>query len=60
VQLSGKVDAPESGNINAWIDQVHGTFKNDAIYRQAARLGQEWRKSHHSRARSRSRKIAGK
>lgn len=57
--LAGKIDAPESATINAWIDQVHGTFQNDATYRQAARLGHEWRKSHSGRAKSRSRKIAG-
>ena len=43
--LAGKVEGPESANINAWIDQVHGTFQNDDTYRQAARIGREWRKS---------------
>ena len=58
--LAGKVDGPASADINAWIDQVHGTFQNDKTYRQAARLGSEWRKSNRRRTESRSRKIAGK
>ena len=58
--LAGKVDAPKSANVNAWIDQVHGTFQDDATYRKAARLGQEWRKSHRSRPKPRSRKISSK
>jgi hypothetical protein len=58
--LVGNVETSESANRSAWIDQIHGTFQNDAAYRQAARLGREWRKSHRSPATSRSRKIAGK
>jgi hypothetical protein len=57
-QLAGKVDAPSSANINAWIDQVHGTFRNDANYRKAALLGQQWRKSHRSSRKSGARKVA--
>lgn len=30
--------------VNGWIDQIHGTFQNDPAYRQAARLGRQWRK----------------
>jgi len=59
-RLTGKVDAPESPNINSWIDQIHGIFQNDATYRQAACLGHEWHKSQRRRATSRSRQIAGK
>ena len=45
--LTNKVDAsPTSQNVNSWIDQIHGTFQNDASYRTAARLGRQWRKSH--------------
>jgi hypothetical protein len=35
----------ESAATNSWIDQVHGTFQNDSSYRQAARLGRQWRRS---------------
>ena len=38
-------------NINGWIDQIQGTFANDAGYRQAARFGREWRKSQGVRSR---------
>jgi hypothetical protein len=31
--------------MNGWIDQIHDTFQNDVSYRQAARLGRQWRKS---------------
>jgi hypothetical protein len=58
--LAGKVDAPEASHINAWIENVHGTFQNDATYRQAARLGYEWRRSQRVRAESRARRNAGK
>jgi hypothetical protein len=43
--LQGKT--PTSPNINSWIDQIHGTFKNDSTYRQAARLGRQWRRAQH-------------
>jgi hypothetical protein len=43
--LADKVKSSGTPEINAWIDQIHGTFQNDATYRQAARLGREWRKS---------------
>jgi len=42
-ELVGKLEA--SSNVNAWIDQIHGTFQNDATYRNAARLGRKWRKN---------------
>ncbi len=42
--LSGDSKA-NSPDINAWIDQIHGTFQDDATYRKAARLGRQWRKS---------------
>jgi hypothetical protein len=45
--LTNKLDAaPASQDMNGWIDQIHGTFQNDASYRTAARLGRQWRKSH--------------
>jgi hypothetical protein len=55
VHLAEKVDASPSPDSNAWIDEIHGTFQNDATYRKAARLGRQWRKS-----RSRSGKAASK
>jgi hypothetical protein len=48
-----------SKDINGWIDQIHGTFQNDASYRQAARLGRQWRKSKRPTA-SRARKAPSK
>ncbi len=47
-QLANKIEASTSNgstNINGWIDEIHGTFQNNDTYRQAARLGREWRKS---------------
>ena len=41
--LTEKVAATDSQDINAWIDEIHGTFKNDTTYRKAARFGREWR-----------------
>jgi hypothetical protein len=58
--LAGKVESSPSQDINAWIDKVHGTFQNDAIYRQAARLGREWRKSHRRPKATRPRKASPK
>ncbi len=55
--LTENVDSPASTDTNAWIDQIHGTFQNDTAYRQAARLGREWRKSHHRPALAGSRKA---
>ena len=44
--LAQRVNAsPASQDMNGWVDQIHATFQNDASYRQAARLGQQWRKS---------------
>jgi hypothetical protein len=43
--LAGKVEGSPSPDVNAWIDQIHGTFKDTVSYRQAARLGRRWRKS---------------
>ena len=44
--LAEKVNGSSTtGDMNAWIDQIHGTFQNDAMYKQAARRGQQWRKS---------------
>jgi hypothetical protein len=48
-----------SQGVNGWIDQIHGTFQNDAAYRQAARLGRQWRKSQRP-ASSRGRKASSK
>ena len=48
--LAERVNAsPASQDMNGWIDQIHSTFQNDASYRQAARLGRQWRKSQRSR-----------
>jgi hypothetical protein len=45
-RLAKKVNARRASNdINGWIDQIHGTFRDDAQYRQAARSGRQWRKS---------------
>jgi hypothetical protein len=44
--LSEAVNAsPLAQDVNGWIDQIHGTFQNNASYRQAAKLGRQWRKS---------------
>ena len=44
-QVANLVQKPASDlGINSWIDEIHGTFKNDAYYRDAARFGREWRK----------------
>jgi hypothetical protein len=58
--LAGKVGSPAPANMNAWIDDIHGTFQEDATYRRAARLGREWRKSGELIRGSRSRKAASK
>jgi len=58
--LAGDADSPSSANINAWIDQIHGTFQDDSDYRRAARLGRKWRKSQRGPAASRARKAVGK
>ena len=36
--------AASAPDINAWIDEIHGTFNDSESYRQAARLGRQWRK----------------
>lgn len=42
-QLAERVgDSPDS-RINAWIDDIHGSFQKDAAYLKASRLGREWR-----------------
>ena len=43
-QLADKVEGPSRG-VNGWIDEVQGTFQNDAAYRKAARLGRQWRRT---------------
>jgi hypothetical protein len=53
--LADKVEGVPSRGVNGWIDEVQGTFENDAAYRKAARLGRQWR-----RARARSRKPKSK
>jgi len=58
-ELARKVDRPDSKNLNAWIDDIHGTFQNDATYRKAVQLGRQWRKSHGAGS-SRARKAASK
>lgn len=45
-QLAQKVDNSPADGLNAWIGEIHGTFQDDATYRQAARLGRKWRKGH--------------
>ena len=58
--LAEKVNAaPASQDMNGWIDQIHDTFQNDASYRQAARLGRQWRKSQSARP-IRGRKVPSK
>jgi hypothetical protein len=59
-QLTGKIEASPTSNINSWIDEIHGTFKNDSAYRQAARLGREWRKSQGKRIKRRTPKPSAK
>jgi hypothetical protein len=60
VDLAEKVDASPSQDVNAWIDQIHGTFQNDSTYRQAARFGRQWRQSHGKPGAARPRKASGK
>lgn len=43
--LSARDQGIVAPDMNAWIDEIHGTFKHDASYRRAARLGRQWRKS---------------
>jgi len=43
--LARSVRASPLPNMNAWIDEIHGTFTDNATYRQAACLGRQWRKS---------------
>jgi hypothetical protein len=57
--LARKVDGPNSKTINAWIDEIHGTFQNDATYRKAASFGRQWRKSQRPGS-ARARKVASK
>jgi hypothetical protein len=58
--LAKRVSAtPCSEDMNGWIDQIHDTFPNDASYRQAARLGRQWRKSQRTRP-LRGRKASSK
>jgi hypothetical protein len=45
-RLAGKAESSGAANINTWIDQIHGTFQDDRMYRNAASLGRKWRKSH--------------
>jgi hypothetical protein len=57
-RLVGEASPAAASEMNSWIDQIHGTFQNDATYRQAAKLGREWRKSQRAPSKSRSRKPA--
>ena len=57
--LAGPVQARPSGDVNAWIDEIHGTFNDDVSYRQSASLGRRWRKSMCPAAR-RERKVSSK
>ena len=58
--LADKIDSPATADVNAWIDQIHGTFENDAVYRKAARFGRQWRKSQGGPKKPRARKAASK
>jgi hypothetical protein len=44
------VTAPLSHPIQA-VERIHGTFVNDAAFKEAARLGREWRESDRPQAR---------
>ena len=55
-RLTERNDVALPDAMNSWIDQIHGTFQNDAAYRQAARFGREWRKSHRKTTASGGRK----
>ncbi len=55
--LAGQVKSPPAPDVNAWIDEIHGTFTDNATYRRAARLGRQWRKSRRPST-PRSRKAA--
>ncbi len=37
--LTSKINAPAAKDINSWIDDIHGTFQDDATYRKAALAG---------------------
>jgi hypothetical protein len=58
--LSGGAGSESPANINAWIDQIHGTFQDDPTYRQGARLGRQWRKSTRGGKTSRQQKASAK
>jgi hypothetical protein len=48
-RLVGEASSSAPAELNSWIDQIHGTFQNDAAYKQAAKFGREWRESHRIR-----------
>jgi hypothetical protein len=40
----GRLPAAEAHPIRA-LEKIHGTFENDAAFREATRLGRDWRRS---------------
>jgi len=59
-QLAKLTAAKKEGeNVNAWLDDIQGTFKDDAMYREAARLGRAWRKGQVPPAKARPRSSHG-
>jgi hypothetical protein len=44
--IAAQGQASAAPAVNAWIDEIHGTFADDKAYRQAAHLGRKWRKAH--------------
>jgi hypothetical protein len=59
-RLASKVNRSSNGNVNAWIDQIHGTFRNDAAYREAAKAGRNWRKAQRPTRLGLTKKTSGK
>jgi hypothetical protein len=57
--LAEKVGTSPATGVNSWIDEIHGTFQDNATYRQAARYGRAWRNGSQS-ARSRPPKAASR
>ena len=55
--IAGQTQPSPAPDVNAWIDEIHATFIDNASYRQAAKLGRQWRKSQRPLA-PRSRKAS--
>jgi hypothetical protein len=58
--LTQKLNGRNSTNLNAWIEEIHGTFKDDNTYRKAALSGRQWRKSQKPSGANRARKATPK